>query len=214
MANSNVPFSNHFEKLKENPNLSIKVIIVMIISYFSSVLQQIITDQKEWFRYKGVDDDLINKQNDVSNIWLQSLSSILFILLTVTIVFIILLVISKIMKSQVKSKSLFSASLSYYIITLIFSLIVNGIQALFNLHVPMYQLDSLNIFQPGNLYLTPISIRNILNSFIFGLIFYYTSGFSKKSAFIWSIIIFIVMVIIGLIGAWLLNYSVNMLHIN
>ena len=66
------------------------------------------------------------------------------------VIFTVFLLISKIMNTSTSVKSIFSATLSYILITSIVGLIVNLIQLCFGLSINDYSLTSLNIFDKGN----------------------------------------------------------------
>ncbi|WP_367121208.1 YIP1 family protein [Staphylococcus capitis] len=212
LENSSVPFVNHFSKLRENPKWLVKLLILIVLGFLTKLVQIKITDQAEFFKLKGVDSSNLSKMNFDQNIWMQLLGVIPGIIFNIAIVFIIFLIISKIMKSNVKGKSLLSASLSYCIIVNVFSLAILCIQALFGLHIPTYQLDSLNIFNPGNVYLAAFSLTNLLSAFIVGIVLYATSHLSKKAAIIWAIIALIVTILLTMGGAWFTDLSINMMN--
>lgn len=203
-----LPFSNYFDKMGNNPTWKIKLLLLIILSYFATIIQNNITNQNEWFKYKGIDSNQLQLNSD-SNVWIQGINGIFISLFQVFIVFLIFLLVSKIMKSSVKSKSLFSASITYVLITMVFIMIINLIQLLFGLNYPMFQLDSLVIFQKGNLYLSAFSLRNLLSALLSFMVYYHTSKMTKKSSVIWALVALISLTIIGLLGAWFAEISIS-----
>lgn len=89
---------------------------------------------------------------------------------------VILLIISKIMKSDVKASSLFAATTFITLIFTIIDLIVVSIQALFKLNPEQYSITSLAVYE--------------------------TSRLSGKASIIWSIVMVAIPIIISLIMAW------------
>lgn len=103
------------------------------------------------------------------------------------------------MNTSTSVKSIFSATLSYILITSIVGLIVNLIQLCFGLSINDYSLTSLNIFDKGNPWLGAIDLQTIFSVYVFGIMLYATNNFSKKATLIWSIVYLIIMICFSLL---------------
>lgn len=211
MENSKSPFADHFSKLRENPKWLVKLIAFLIISFFVSWLTQIATDQTEKLKENGVDQKIIDAQTKFS--WGSVISGTIGgFIWSVLIAFVIFLIISKIMKSDVSALSVFSASLSYNIIVQTFALIVVAIQAIAGINTIDYNISSLNIFDKGNMYLSSINLKYVLSAYVIGLYYYFTAKLSKKAAIIWAIVALIVFIGLSLIGVGMGQYFAQMMQ--
>lgn len=211
MENSKLPFADHFSKLRENPKWLVKLIAFLIISFFVSWLTQIATDQTEKLKENGVDQKIIDAQTKFS--WGSVISGTIGgFIWSVLIAFVIFLIISKIMKSDVSALSVFSASLSYNIIVQTFALIVVAIQAIAGINTIDYNISSLNIFDKGNMYLASINLKYVLSAYVIGLYYYFTAKLSKKAAIIWAIVALIVFIGLSLIGVGMGQYFAQMMQ--
>ncbi|MCT1926719.1 YIP1 family protein [Staphylococcus pasteuri] len=199
-TSSNLPFVDHFRKIRQNPKWIVKLIVFVVLSIILVALTSYITDNTKIFKDMGMSQSEIDKQNQFN--WASTIGqSIGAIIMGLLIAFVIFLVISKIMKSDAQAIHIFSASISYLIITTSFSIIVYAIQALFGLTIPETQLDSLNIFDKGNNYLAAFSLSNLLAAYVIFAVYYGTSRLSKKASIIWAVVALIVMVGFTLGGA-------------
>ena len=200
MENSKLPFADHFAKLREHPKWLVKLIAFLIISFFVSWLHFIAIDQTKLLKKNDAGQQAIDAYNQFK--WPMIIGGAIgnFILL-ILIAFLIFLVISKIMKSDVSALSIFSASLSYNIIVYTFVLIVFAIQAIAGIDLGEYNIASLNIFDKGNGFLEAINLQYFLSAYVIGLYYYFTAKLSKKSAVIWAIVALIVLIAIGMMNA-------------
>ena len=199
-SQSNLPFVDHFRKIRQNPKWLVKLIIFIVLTFVSMALALNITDNTKALKQAGLSQSEIDKQNqfNVATFIGQSIGAIIFGLL---ITFVIFLVISKIMKSDASAIQIFSATISYSIITVVFTIIIYGIQALFGLTIPETQLDSLNVFDKGNNYLVPFSLSNLLSAYLIFAVYFGTSKLSKKASIIWAVVALVLTIGFGLIGA-------------
>lgn len=117
------------------------------------------------------------------------------------VTFVIFLIISKIMKSDAGAKSIFSATLSFSLITGIVGLIVVLIQWVAGLSLLDYNIASLNIFDKGNQMLGALNLQTLIDAYVFGIMLFATNRLSKKAAMIWAIAYIVVSVGFALIGA-------------
>lgn len=197
---SDLPFVDHFSKLRENPKWIVKLIILTILSFISLLLTNYITDNTEILKKAGLNPSQIEQQNEmnIGTLIGQTVGGVIFGLL---FIFLIFLIVSKIMKSDARPIHIFSASISYLIVTTAFSIIIFGIQALFGLTLPDTQIDSLNIFDKGNQYLSVFNLSGLLSAYLIFAVYYGTSKLSKKASIIWAIVALIVTIGFGLISA-------------
>ncbi|MCU5746666.1 YIP1 family protein [Staphylococcus sp. SQ8-PEA] len=200
MENSKLPLADHFASLRERPKWLVKLIALLIISFFASWFAQIATDVTEQLKKMGVDHKTIETQSQFS--WGKviggTLSSCIF---SVLIAFVLFLIISKIMKSEVSPLSIFSAALSYSLIIQSFALIVAAIQAMAGINMAEQTISSLSIFDKGNPFLSAIDLKSFIAAYLIGLYYFFTARLSKKASITWAIVALIVLIGVSLIGA-------------
>ncbi|MDW4181761.1 hypothetical protein QI181_09440 [Staphylococcus saprophyticus] len=166
----------------------------------SATIVALTTDFKQNFEDAGLSGQQLDQSLEFAKI-IGVVSGVIGSILTIGVTFVIILIISKIMKSDASAKSIFSATLSYTIITSTIALIVVLIQWIAGLSVTDYSITSLNIFDKGNPILRVFDLQTLISAYVFGILLFATSRFSKKSAIIWSIAYLVVVVGFGLIGA-------------
>ena len=105
------------------------------------------------------------------------------------------------MKSDANGKPIFSATLSYILITGIIALIVILIQWIAGLSPTDYSITSLNIFDKGNNILAAFNLQTFIGAYVFGIMLFATNNMSKKASILWSIIYIVIFVGFGLIGS-------------
>ncbi|MCI2894651.1 MULTISPECIES: hypothetical protein [Staphylococcus] len=204
MNKINLPFKNHFSKLYTNPKWTIRLCLVLLLSIICALLNKSLTDYSESFKKIGMSQSEINDIQGIN--WLtDSFQGLIQGFLNTFIIFIIFLTISRIMKSKVSTLSVWAASISYMLITLIIKFIVLVIQKIFGLAVTTVKITSLNIFKPGDFYLGVMDLQLFFKVLLIGIIYYYTFQFSKKATFNWSLIALIVLLFTGLLGAYISN---------
>src|SRR5699024_10190900 len=116
MENSNLPFAQHFSKLREQPKWGLKLIIAIVVIALSTTVGALSIDYNEIYQDAGA-----NAQ-DMGNMQMIGLiggiiAGLIGGIIGIGITFLIFLVISKIMKSDATAKPIFSATLSFTIIT-------------------------------------------------------------------------------------------------
>lgn len=104
------------------------------------------------------------------------------------------------MNSNIDSKTIFSATLSFLLITKFITLVILTIQWIVGISTTDYLITSLNIFDKGNQLLGAFNLQTIVNSYIFSVMLYSTNNFSKFSSFIWGIIYIIVAIVSSIIA--------------
>ncbi|EHJ07985.1 YIP1 family protein [Staphylococcus simiae] len=197
MEESKLPFVEHFYKLRTQPKWLIKLISLFIIGIISGFVA-----------YKAIPMDSIPKIEGVSSDQQQSIYMMSTIVggafgtvFSAIIVFVIFLVMSKILKSDVGALSLFSAAFSYSIIIAIYGLIVNLITLVAGINPLDTRIDSLNIFSKGNVLLSTINLEVILKALLTGIVYFATSRLSKRTSIILAIVALILLIITGMTGS-------------
>lgn len=200
MEESNLLFAKHFASLRNKPKWGLKLILAIVVAVLTAVISTFTMDYSK-----------ISQGTDMSGAQSQQLESMTKIIgliggsigavIMIGVMFLIFLVIAKIMKSDVSAKSIFSATLSYTLITTIVALVVILIQWIAGLSINDYSLTSLNIFDKGNPWLGVFDLQIVLGAYVFGIMLYATNHFSKKAAWIWAIAYLVISVGFGLIGA-------------
>lgn len=115
-TSSNLPFVDHFRKIRQNPKWIVKLIVLIVLSIILGLLTAHITDNTKMLKDMGMSQSEIDKQNQF-NLAVTIGQSIGGLILGLLITFVIFLVISKIMKSDAQAIHIFSASISYFIIS-------------------------------------------------------------------------------------------------
>jgi hypothetical protein len=200
MEESNLLFAKHFASLRTKPKWGLKLVLAIVVAILTAVISTFTVDYSK-----------ISQGTDMSGAQSQQLESMTKIIgliggsigavIMIGVMFLIFLVIAKIMKSDASAKSIFSATLSFTLITSTVALVVILIQWIAGLSANDYNLTSLNIFDKGNPWLGVFNLQTVLGAYVFGIILYATDHFSKKAAWIWAIAYLVISVGFGLIGA-------------
>lgn len=200
MEHSKLPFAQHFSKLREYPRWVLKLIVSIILLIITAIVSTLMMDYNELYK----DMDLSGQQLEQAKAFAKISGMVggpIGAIIGIGIAFLIFWAIARIMKSNVSKKSIFSATLSYTLITTIVGLVILLIQWAAGLSVTDYNIASLNIFDKGNNILKVFNLQNLIGAYVFGVMLYATFRFSKKSSIIWAIIYLIVFIVFGLIGA-------------
>lgn len=200
MESSNLPLASHFASIREKPTWGLKLVIAIVIVVLASIIGVLAMDFNQMYEGTGLNEQEIEQSKAIAQIGGTVVAAIGAIL-SIGITFVIFLLIAKIMKSDASAKSIFSATLSYLIITGTIGLIVLVIQWIAGLSVTDYSLTSLNIFDKGNQMLGAFDLQTFIGAYIFGILLFATCRFSKKSAIIWSIAYLVVFIGFALLGA-------------
>ncbi|UXV38794.1 YIP1 family protein [Staphylococcus simulans] len=195
MKNNNL--NSPLSKSIEEPKFSIKIIIYILLSTISTFITLQIMDVDKIVKEstsQGIDPEMTRKFVIIGS----TISSIFSMIISILIMWLIFVFISKMMKSSTSKKSLFSATLIFLIISTLLQVIILSIQWGVGLPFPKYNISSLNIFSPGNQFLESINLQHLLESYLFGLVFYKTSKLSKKKSVILGIIYFVVVIFFSL----------------
>lgn len=200
MESSNLPLAQHFSSLREKPTWGLKLIIAIVVVALSAIISSLTIDYKQLYQDAGLSGQQLDQTLAIGKIS-SIIGGAIGAIIGIGITFVIFLIISKIMKSDASAKSIFSATLSYTIITGIIGLIIIIIQWAAGLSVMDYSITSLNIFDKGNKMLAAFNLQILIDAYVFGIMLYATNRLSKKSAIIWTIAFIVVFVGSGLIGA-------------
>ncbi|EHT8096577.1 hypothetical protein LNA61_002018 [Staphylococcus pseudintermedius] len=199
MDNSKLLFSDHFYQLRRNPRWKLKLLLAFLTILTVSGVSVFGVDFNDVYKNAGINEEqleMVKKLGIVLGITGGTVTSIINIIF----IFVIVLIISKIMKADIRGVSIFSATLSFVLLTLIIKLIVLVIQLIVGVPINEYSITSLNIFDKGNELLSILDIQNIFASYLFGLIFYKTSGLSGKISFIVGAGYFLFIVILAILA--------------
>lgn len=200
METSKLPLAQHFSNLRTNPKWTLKLLIAIVVVILSTIITSSLIDYDTLFKDTGLSGQELEQTKVIGQIT-GIIGGIVGGIIGIGITFVIFLLISKIMKSDASAKSIFSATLSYTVITSVIGLIVILIQWIAGLSPTDYVITSLNIFDKGNSFLSAFNLQTLIGAYVFGVMLLATNRFSKKSAIIWSIVYLIILVGFALIGA-------------
>ncbi|MDW8545624.1 YIP1 family protein [Staphylococcus pseudoxylosus] len=200
METSKLPLAQHFSNLQANPKWALKLLIAIVVVVLSTIVSSSLIDYDTLFKDTGLSGQQLEQTKAIGQIT-GIISGIVGGIIGIGITFVIFLLISKIMKSDASAKSIFSATLSYTVITSVIGLIVIVIQWIAGLSPTDYVITSLNIFDKGNSFLGAFNLQTLIGAYVFGVMLLATNRFSKKSALIWSIAYLVILIGFALIGA-------------
>lgn len=202
MAKSNLPLAQHFSNLRKNPKWGLKLVITILILLITSIISTISIDYRKMYRDMNLSSQQLDQMESFAKIT-GLIGGSLASIIGIGIAFLIFLIISKIMKSDANAKSIFSATLSYSIITSVIALIVALIQFLTGLSPMDYNITSLNVFDKENKFLEVFNLQTFIGAYIFGIMLFETNNLNKKGSLIWSIFYLIIFIGLSLIWAYM-----------
>lgn len=198
MDKSKWPFYYNFYKKRASTKWGFNLLLAIMFAMLSALLSsQLLTDEKSLDSIEGIDQDTLLLITRIFSTITGAFSAITSIL----VIFVLSFIVTKIFKTEPRVKSLFSGSISLVLIVNIVTLIVVIIQFLFGLNPEKYNILSLNIFNPGNEILGAFDFKLIIQSYLFMLLLHATGKLSIKYAAIISIVLFICLFTLNLIGA-------------
>ena len=200
MKHSNLLFAPTLNNYRERPKWLMNLILVIILSVASIWITSITTDLTADLKEAGLSETEIDQMSTFTTVFAY-IGGILAPIIGIAFSFLIFLIISKIMKSDVKASSLFASATLVKLITTIFNLIVIVIMAIVGLDPVKYSITSLAVFSQSNDYLGVFDLSTLLAAYLFGVVLYATSRFKGKTAVIWTVIYLVVVIGIGLIQA-------------
>ncbi|MDO5515683.1 MAG: YIP1 family protein, partial [Staphylococcus xylosus] len=187
METSKLPLAQHFSNLRANPKWALKLLIAIVVVVLTTLISNSLIDYDTLFKDSGLSGQELEQTKAIGQIS-GVIGGIVAGIIGIGITFVIFLLISKIMKSDASAKTIFSATLSFTVITSIIALIVIIIQWIAGLSPTDYVITSLNIFDKGNSFLAAFNLQTLIGAYVFGIMLLATNRFSKKSALIWSIV--------------------------
>lgn len=199
MNDSKLPFAVQFNKLKDNPKWFLKLLLIIFLSIITAVISSQMINFTEQFEDMGMSSEQLESTQKFLIIGTY-LNTIIGSILGAVFLFIVILVISKIMRSEVRPLSIFSAALLFTVINSVITIIVLLIQWITDLNPVDYTITSLNIFDKGNKLLAIFDIQTLIKTYLFGIILYATCSFSKKNSVIWSIIYLAIVLLLAILG--------------
>lgn len=200
MRTAKLPLSSHFSELRKNPKWVLKFILSIVIMTLSAFIGANTIDYNELYKDTGMTGEQLEQAKMFGQIG-GAIAGVLNGIVSIGITFVILLLISRIMKSDVSGKSIFSATLSYILITGTITLIAIIIQWITGLSTTDYSITSLNIFDKGNKMLGAFNLQTFIGAYVFGIILFATSQFSKKATIIWTIVYLILYIVFSMVSA-------------
>ncbi len=203
MNNTEYPLASLFVNSKNNKKWFLSSIIAIILGVIATFINFQLVDLISELKKSGLSSTQLENAKKVMT-FSTYIGNVFTTIFTIIGFFLIFLVISRIMKSEVKKKSLFSASAIFVLLNIIVNLIVLIIQWIFGLSPKKVILTSLNIFDQGNQLLAIFDLKLIIKSYLFFLVLYYTSNLRKKESLIWTIAYLVIVLLFSLI-----SYFVN-----
>ncbi|MGW7929927.1 YIP1 family protein [Staphylococcus xylosus] len=200
MENSHFPLGSHFSELRNKPKWGLKLILAIVVTTLSAIIGAFAIDYNELYKDAGMSGEQLKQAKMFGQLG-GTIGGVFSAIIGIGVTFVIFLLISKIMKSDASGKSIFSATLSYSLITGIISLIVILIQWIAGLSPTDYSITSLNIFDKGNKILGAFNLQIFVGAYVFGVMLFATNHFSKKSTIIWTVLYIVVYISFALLGA-------------
>ncbi|UXS21660.1 YIP1 family protein [Staphylococcus delphini] len=187
MSKSNLIFSEHFCEVNNKPRWKLKLFIVIIVIVLSSIISSLAIDYSRLFKKYEITGEQLEQAQKIGQIG-GTFSSAFLAIISIFITFTIFLIITKIMRAETSKKVIFSATLSYILITSTISLVVLFIQWVVGISPLDYSITSFNVFDKGNKTLGAINIQNFIAAYVFGIMMYEINQSSKRATLIWVIV--------------------------
>jgi len=194
MSNSNLLFANYLRRVREKPKWMLNLLLLIIISILITWVTNSFVDYYEELVNTGLTPTDAENLAGVSIVF-SYVMYVFLALLMIIVNFVSLLLISRIMKSNISAYSIYSASVFITLISYIVTFIVMVIQWAFNLDPTVVNITSMNILDEGNRLLGTIDLQHIISGYLFGVVLYSTSQLHTKHVWIWSIIYIIITII-------------------
>ncbi|WP_240507201.1 hypothetical protein [Staphylococcus cornubiensis] len=198
MDKNNWPFFYSFYRKRASTKWGFNLLIAIMFAMLSALLSsQLLTNEKSLNSIEGIDQNTLFLMIRIFSTIAGGISAIISTL----VIFVLSLMFTKIFKTKPRVKSLFSGSILLVLIVNTVTLIAIIIQFLFGLNPKDYNILSLNIFNRGNDILGAFDFKLIIQSYLFILLLNATGKLSIKISTVVSLILFIFLLIINLIGA-------------
>ncbi|HHU6749917.1 TPA: hypothetical protein ACUI23_000591 [Staphylococcus pseudintermedius] len=181
MVKTNLPLFQHFEDLRNHPTWKVKAILMSAVTLIHAFLLKIDTDNTkllEGFGYSKEDIEAFHRIH-----WFaDTMSGLMGGLISFLFTFVVFMMFSKLLHSDVSTQTILSASFSHSLIVTSVALVFVSIQLIFHLPFPTYNITSLNIFMPGNMYLAAFDVQTIFKGYVTFIVYYATSRLSLRAA--------------------------------
>lgn len=181
MVKTNLPLFQHFEDLRNHPTWKVKAILMMVVTLIHAFLLKIDTDNTTLLEGFGYSKQDIEEFHQIH--WFaDTMSSLMGVLISFLFTFVVFMMFSKLLHSDVSAQTILSASFSHSLIVTTVALVFVCIQLIFHLPFPTYNITSLNIFLPGNMYLAAFDVQTIFKGYVTFIVYYATSRLSLRAA--------------------------------
>lgn len=200
MNKSKLLFASYFYEARNNPKWKLKLLLVILTIVSVSIISILSLDFNSMYKDLDISGDqleMVKKIGMIGGVVGGTISSII----NIAFIFIIILVVSKIMKADIKGINIFSATLSFVLLTSIIKLVVLVIQLISGISVNDYSITSLNIFDKGNEFLGAFDLQSLIAAYLFSLVFYLTSRLSGILSILLGVVYLVCVIAFAIVGA-------------
>lgn len=202
MEHSKLLLGSNFQKYREHPKWIINIIIWIVIALATLWITSVATDWAQVLKDSNQEMNQAQLEQFKSfMIPITIISGIVGQLFYLLFAYLIVWGIARIFKSDVRKRSIFAGTLFAFLISSLVAFVVVGIQAIVGLDVAQISITSLNIFDSGNKVLGVFNLQTLLSGYLFSLLLYKTCKLSGKVSIIFGVILVVLSVGFGLIGA-------------
>lgn len=197
MKKENLLFYKNIETLNQNPKWKMNLVLLLLFTTFSALISTsfITKNQKGLSTESGyIDGQTIHTVTQV----ISTTFGVIYTILSVLTFTLVVIVITKIFKKNVRNVSILSSIVYMYLIVSGVSLAGLIVQAAVNLNPIDYNILSLNIFSKNNEILSLFNVPLILKGYLIALIMYITCKFSIKLSISIVVVIILLQLILGI----------------
>ncbi|ARJ50640.1 hypothetical protein [Staphylococcus lutrae] len=197
MVKTNLPLFQHFDRLRKQPTWKLKTIMMIVIMLIHTFLLKFDTDNTKLLEGFGYSKNDIEEIHQIH--WFaDTLSGLMGILISFLFTFVVFMMFSKMLNSDVSTQAILSASVSHSIIVTLVALVFVCIQIIFQLPFPAYNITSLNIFQPDNMYLAAFDLQTVFKGYITFIVYFATSRLSFRAALFLGVLTIVLTILLAL----------------
>lgn len=189
-----------FNRDRTQPHLWKKVLLLIFFIIIQTALTTLSVDYIKLLTEQGLTEAQAQQSAPVAIVF-GIIAAVITSLVVVGITYLITLLIYKIFKKVLMKRAIFGAVLRYYNTILAVMSIILIIQLLFQLDITTVNIDSLNIFAPGNTLLGAFSLTNLLSGWLFGVMLHSNGHLPAKWSWLLGIAVFILSVVFTAIVA-------------
>ncbi|QHW36273.1 hypothetical protein GZH82_02280 [Staphylococcus ursi] len=200
MAFSKPLYIEAFNRDRTQPHIWKKVLLFLVLIIIQAALSAFTVDYTQQLIEQGLTEAQAQQSAPIIMV-VGIIGVIIGSIIFIGITFGITLIIYKIFKKALSKKGMFGGVLRYYNAILCATIIISAIQVLFHLDMTTVKIDSLNIFAPGNTFLSALSLTNVLGGWLFGVMLHSNGHLSAKWSWILGAAMFILCVIFTAIAA-------------